>query len=137
MANLQYVLHKGNKNTGSLKFVQPEAMQAVLEFHSGIAGYAQTPLVSLPNLAKLLGVGQIFVKDESSRFGLNAFKARLDPNKVGGTAFIGISRPVIKAHGGSNAEAIENAVGQAIQVAESGITGAIAAHIDKMQLPTV
>lgn len=43
MANLQYVLHKGNKNTGSLKFVQPEAMQAVLEFHSGIAGYAQTP----------------------------------------------------------------------------------------------
>ena len=69
--------------------------------------------------------------------GLNAFKARLDPNKVGGTAFIGISKPVIKAHGGSNAEAIENAVGQAIQVAESGITGAIAAHIDKMQLPTV
>lgn len=69
--------------------------------------------------------------------GLNAFKARLDPNKVGGTAFIGISRPVIKAHGGSNAEAIENAVGQAIQVAESGITEAIAAHIDKMQLPTV
>ena len=69
--------------------------------------------------------------------GLNAFKARLDPNKVGGTAFIGISRQVIKAHGGSNAEAIENAVGQAIQVAESGITGAIAAHIDKMQLPTV
>lgn len=75
MANLQYVLHKGNKNTGSLKFVQPEAMQAVLEFHNGIAGYAQTPLVSLPNLAKQLGVGQIFVKDESARFGLNAFKA--------------------------------------------------------------
>ena len=69
--------------------------------------------------------------------GLNEFKARLDPNKVGGTAFIGISRPVIKAHGGSNAEAIENAVGQAIQVAQSGITEAIAEHIDKMQLPTV
>lgn len=68
--------------------------------------------------------------------GLNEFKARLDPNKVGGTAFIGISRPVIKAHGGSNAEAIENAVGQAIQVAQSGITEAIAEHIDKMQLPT-
>ena len=50
-------------------------MQAVLEFHSGIAGYAQTPLVSLPNLAKQLGLGQIFVKDESARFGLNAFKA--------------------------------------------------------------
>ena len=65
--------------------------------------------------------------------GLNEFKARLDPNKVGGTAFIGISRPVIKAHGGSNAEAIENAVGQAIQVAESGIIDDIAANIHKMQ----
>ena len=65
--------------------------------------------------------------------GLNEFKSRLDPNKVGGTAFIGISRPVIKAHGGSNAEAIENAVGQAIQVAESGIIDDIAANIHKMQ----
>ena len=45
--------------------------------------------------------------------GLRAFKAQLDPNKVGGTAFIGISRPVIKAHGSSNAEAIDNAIGQA------------------------
>ena len=52
---------------------------------------------------------------------------------MGGTAFIGISRPVIKAHGGSNAEAVENAVGQAIQVAESGIIDDIAANIHKMQ----
>ena len=36
--------------------------------------------------------------------GLRDFKAQLDPNKVGGTAFIGISKPVIKAHGASNAE---------------------------------
>ena len=68
--------------------------------------------------------------------GLNAFKARLDPNKVGGTAFIGISKPVIKAHGASNAEAIENAVGQAMQVADSGIVEAITANIDKMQMVT-
>lgn len=65
--------------------------------------------------------------------GLNEFKTRLDPNKVGGTAFIGISRPVIKAHGGSNAEAIENAVGQAIQVAGSGIIEDITANAAKMQ----
>ena len=47
--------------------------------------------------------------------GLNDFKAKLDPNKVGGTAFIGIARPVIKAHGASNAEAIENAIGQGLR----------------------
>ena len=64
--------------------------------------------------------------------GLNAFKAQLDPNKVGGTAFIGISRPVIKAHGSSNDEAIENAIGQAKEVAASGLVDEIAAHVDEM-----
>lgn len=65
--------------------------------------------------------------------GLRAFKARLDPNKVGGTAFIGISRPVIKAHGGSNAEAIESAMGQAKQVVSSGIIQQIEENIHLLQ----
>ena len=65
--------------------------------------------------------------------GLRAFKARLDPNKVGGTAFIGISRPVIKAHGGSNAEAIESAMGQAKQVVSSGIIRQIEENIHLLQ----
>ena len=66
--------------------------------------------------------------------GLNAFKAKLDPNKVGGTAFIGISRPVIKAHGSSNAEAIENAMGQAVQVARSGIIRDIEENVALMKV---
>ena len=66
--------------------------------------------------------------------GLRAFKAQLDPNKVGGTAFIGISKPVIKAHGASNAEAIDNAIGQARQVAESGIIGQIQENVHLMQI---
>ena len=66
--------------------------------------------------------------------GLRDFKAQLDPNKVGGTAFIGISKPVIKAHGASNAEAIENAVGQAKQFAQSGLIADIEANIDLMRV---
>ena len=66
--------------------------------------------------------------------GLNEFKAMMDPNKVGGTAFIGISKPVIKAHGSSNAEAIENAIGQAVRFADSGIIADIEANIDLMKL---
>ena len=66
--------------------------------------------------------------------GLNAFKAKLDSNKVGGTAFIGISRPVIKAHGSSNAEAIENAMGQAVQVARSGIIRDIEENVALMKV---
>ena len=68
------------------------------------------------------------------RDGLRAFKDRLNPDKVGGTPFLGISKPVIKAHGSSNAEAIENAVYQAVSVAESGIAQAIADNIHLMKV---
>ena len=66
--------------------------------------------------------------------GLNDFKAMMDPNKVGGTAFVGISKPVIKAHGSSNAEAVENAIGQAIHFAQSGIIADIEENIDLMKV---
>lgn len=66
--------------------------------------------------------------------GLNEFKAKLDPNKVGGTAFIGIARPVIKAHGASNAEAIENAIGQAAAFARSGLIEKIEENVNLMKI---
>jgi diaminopropionate ammonia-lyase len=47
----------------------------VLDFHTGLPGYAPTSLTELPALARELGVGRVFVKDESSRLGLPAFKA--------------------------------------------------------------
>ena len=65
--------------------------------------------------------------------GLNDFKAKLDPNKVGGTAFIGIAKPVIKAHGASNAEAVENAVGQAVECVKSGLVQAIEENAELMK----
>lgn len=45
------------------------------EFHRSMPGYRPTPLVDLPPLAAELDVGRVLVKDESSRFGLPAFKA--------------------------------------------------------------
>ncbi|MGX9521400.1 diaminopropionate ammonia-lyase [Vibrio mediterranei] len=60
----------GNK---SELFSVEQAKQA-RAFHSQIDGYQPTPLVSLPALAQQLGVKAILVKDESKRFGLNAFK---------------------------------------------------------------
>ncbi|WP_241192302.1 diaminopropionate ammonia-lyase [Streptomyces sp. ADI96-02] len=47
----------------------------VRAFHAALPGYAPTPLTELPFLAAELGVGRVFVKDESSRLGLPAFKA--------------------------------------------------------------
>jgi diaminopropionate ammonia-lyase len=43
-------------------------------FHRSMPGYRPTPLVEYPSLASELGVGRVFVKDESSRLGLPAFK---------------------------------------------------------------
>ena len=51
-----------------------EATAKVRAFHSSFPQYQPTPLRSLSRLAELLGVGGIYVKDESFRFGLNAFK---------------------------------------------------------------
>lgn len=44
-------------------------------FHTTLPGYSPTPLNELPDLASELGVGRVFVKDESCRLGLPAFKA--------------------------------------------------------------
>lgn len=44
-------------------------------FHATVPGYGITPLYSLRELAQQLGVKDILIKDESPRFGLNAFKA--------------------------------------------------------------
>lgn len=51
-----------------------EIAREAQRFHQQIPGYTSTPLISLKALAALLGVKAILVKDESKRFGLNAFK---------------------------------------------------------------
>jgi diaminopropionate ammonia-lyase len=47
---------------------------AAAGFHATVPGYRPTPLVEVAALAGALGVGRVFVKDESSRLGLPAFK---------------------------------------------------------------
>ena len=54
-------------------------------------------------------------------------------NLVGGTALLGISQPVVKAHGSSNAYAFYNAIRQAKTVAEADIVGDIAANVEHMR----
>jgi len=51
-----------------------EGPESPLEFHRRLPGYAPTPLVEAEGLARQLGVGKLWVKDESSRCGLPSFK---------------------------------------------------------------
>ena len=52
-----------------------ENAQRVRAYHETWPGYSPTPLISLKNLAEHFGVSGLYVKDESYRFGLNAFKS--------------------------------------------------------------
>ena len=65
---------------------------------------------------------------------LTAMKKSLDVNEVGGTALVGISKPVIKAHGSSNAASLFAAIRQAKAFAESGIIEDINENIEYMRL---
>mgnify|MGYP000126058264 CR=1 FL=1 len=66
--------------------------------------------------------------------GLKEFKKIMSSDEVGGTALLGISRPVINAHCSSDAYAIKNAVRQARQCVSSGIVDNISANVDVMRL---
>lgn len=67
---------KGNSKHQPLpKFVTKEASDEAYSFHKTLPDYKETPLVPQSALAEKLGVAGIYTKDESKRFGLNAFKA--------------------------------------------------------------
>lgn len=59
---------------GKTAFLSKEEIAKVRNFHRKFNEYAPTPLVELNHLASHMGVAKIWVKDESHRFGLNAFK---------------------------------------------------------------
>lgn len=65
---------------------------------------------------------------------LCTLKKLMDASETGGTPLLGISRPVIKAHGGSNARAIRSAVKQAVDFVEHGVIDDIIANLDYMKL---
>ena len=67
---------------------------------------------------------------------LAAMKKSMDVNEVGGTALVGISKPVIKAHGSSNAASFFAAIRQAVVFVQSGIIDEIKENIDYMKLKT-
>ena len=56
---------------------------------------------------------------------LRNLKKKMDYDEVGGAPLLGISKPVIKAHGSSNAKAFKNAVRQAKYCVEMDVVGTI------------
>lgn len=75
-------------------------------------------------------IAALLIKDD-----IMSLKKKFDSDEVGGTALLGISKPVIKAHGSSDAYAMKNAIRQAINTVKAGITEDIQANIEYMICP--
>ena len=65
---------------------------------------------------------------------IKAFKKLLDYREIGGTQFLGIKKPVIKAHGSSDALAFRNAVKQAMDAAKSDISEELEAGLQALMV---
>lgn len=75
--------NRSDQKKVSLDFLNLETARKVQRFHSSFDVYKPTPLIELKNLAVNFGLKNIYVKDESFRFGINAFKV------LGGSFAIG------------------------------------------------
>ena len=72
---MEYVLRRRGERPAAEVDVTSQRIGARIQaFHRSVPGYSMTPLVERPALARELGVEKLWVKDESKRFGLNAFK---------------------------------------------------------------
>lgn len=67
--------------------------------------------------------------------GLEELKQKMDYREVGGTPFLGVTKPVIKAHGSSDELAVFHAVRQAVETVQSDLVGAIEANMEYLTVP--
>lgn len=75
MQNIRWTLnHMPAGEDRWLSLMSPGQVAQAKAFHAGFPEYRPTPLHSLRAMAKELGLGGLYIKDESKRFGLNAFK---------------------------------------------------------------
>lgn len=75
----EYIIHNNGdltkKNQDRAKEMFPVTIaREARKFHRQIPGYRMTPLLAMPNLSHMLGVGGIYIKNEAERLELNSFK---------------------------------------------------------------
>ena len=83
----------------------------------------------------------IFLKDAATKLSallvkrhLSGLRQKMNPDDVGGTAMLGISKPVIKAHGSSNQAAISSAIAQAVKSVETAMAERLHSNMGRMKI---
>ena len=75
METIKWAVNEMPKTDDSqLQVMSLENVAKARAFHESFPQYSVTPLVKLDHMATYLGLKEVYVKDESYRFGLNAFK---------------------------------------------------------------
>lgn len=100
-------------------------------------------LKSIEGTAMFMGslMKKMFMKNLLTKLGAllcgkgKDIKKLMDYREIGGTMLLGITKPVIKAHGSSDELAVFSAIKQAIAAVESGFCEEIKANIGSMTLP--
>ncbi len=142
-----YALLMAAKEVGRLNFIgNIEAREAIL---GGVDVLVCDGFTGNVFLKTMEGTGVFFVEEIRKIFTKNKFtktayvlsrnsfrdlRKKMDYQEIGGTPLLGISKPVIKAHGSSKARAIRSAIQQAIAFASSGIIADICENIDYMKI---
>ncbi len=93
----------------------------------GVVFYKMLKDVFYKNIISKLAA--LFVKS-----GIKSLKKTMDYTEYGGAPILGASKPVIKAHGNSNAKAFYHAVKQAVMLVENGVIDEIKKNIEKFEV---
>jgi glycerol-3-phosphate acyltransferase PlsX len=104
----------------------------VLKYTEGMGKFMLSTLKQLFTQNAVTKVAALSMKKH-----LSALKKQFDASEYGGAPLLGISKPVIKAHGSSDARAICNAILRAKEFAESNLIADVEANIDMMKVEKV
>ncbi len=102
----------------------------------GFTGNIALKLIEGTSLTLLKLVKGIFLKSLKNKLAalvvkkdISSLKKMMDSSEVGGAPLLGVKKPVIKAHGSSDAKAIKNAIRQAITFAKNDVIGLITENL--------
>ena len=103
----------------------------VLKYTEGMGKFMLHLLKDVLTANLMIKLSAATMKDQ-----LHRLKKQFDASEHGGAPLLGLSKPVIKAHGSSDAQAICNAVRQAISFVKTGVIGEITDYVEnEMPVP--
>lgn len=92
----------------------------VLKTSEGLSRFIMSRILGMFREDIIGNISGLLVKKKAKKL-----KKHFDPKEYGGAPFLGLAKPVIKAHGNSDARAMKNAIKQAVAYAETGVVAEI------------